>query len=122
MAILDRPLFKKKLSKNQLRQYGIPAFANGGFIEVTPGLSQAMLGSPTALSTLVRSPEEILEQDYGSLGKFLAGERGVEAAKKKSTEEILALENALKLEAERKKKLKADAEAMRIVREKNKEQ
>ena len=60
MAILDRPLFKKKLSKNQLRQYGIPAFANGGFIEVTPGLSQAMLGSPTALSNLVRSPEQIL--------------------------------------------------------------
>jgi hypothetical protein len=122
MAILDRPLFKKRLSKDQLRQYGIPAFANGGFIEVTPGLSQAMLGDATALSSLVRSPEQILEQDYGSVGKFLAGERGVEAARKKSTEEILALENALKLEEERKRKLKADAEAMRIVREKNKEQ
>ena len=56
MAILDRPLFKKKLSKNQLRQYGIPAFANGGFIEITPGRSQAMLGDATALSSLVRSP------------------------------------------------------------------
>jgi len=32
MAILDRPLFKKKLTKNQLRQYGIPAFANGGIV------------------------------------------------------------------------------------------
>jgi hypothetical protein len=122
MAILDRPLFKKKLSKNQLRQYGIHAFANGGFIEVTPGLSQAMLGSPTALSTLVRSPEQILEQDYGSLGKFIAGEKGIEAAKRQSTEEILAVENALKLEEERKRKLKADAEALRSVREKEKEQ
>jgi hypothetical protein len=122
MAILDRPLFKKRLSKDQLRQYGIPAFANGGFIEINPGLSQAMLGDATALSNLVRSPQQILEQDYGSVGQFIAGERGKEAAKKKSTEEILALENALKLEAERKKKLKADAEAMRMVREKNKEQ
>ena len=122
MAILDRPLFKKKLNKDQLRQYGIPAFANGGFIEVTPGLSQAMLGSPTALSNLVRSPEQILEQDYGSLGKFLAGEKGVEAAKKKSTEEILALENALKLEEERKRKLKADADALRSIREEKKKE
>ena len=122
MAILDRPLFKKKLSKNQLRQYGIPAFANGGFIEITPGRSQAMLGDATALSSLVRSPEQILEQDYGSVGKFLAGERGVEAAKKKSTEEILALENALKLEEERKRKLKADADALRSVREEKKKE
>ena len=122
MAILDRPLFKKKLNKDQLRQYGIPAFANGGFIEITPGLSQAMLGDATALSGLVRSPEQILEQDYGSLGKFLAGEKGVEAAKKKSTEEILALENALKLEEERKRKLKADADALRSIREEKKKE
>ena len=122
MAILDRPLFKKKLSKNQLRQYGIPAFANGGFIEVTPGLSQAMLGSPTALSNLVRSPEQILEQDYGRIYPIIAGKRGIEKAKRESTEDILALENALKLEEERKRKLKADADALRSVREEKKKE
>jgi len=33
MAILDRPLFKKRINKNLLRQYGIPAFANGGVVQ-----------------------------------------------------------------------------------------
>ena len=35
MAILDRPLFKKKINKNLLRQYGIPAFANGGVVQTS---------------------------------------------------------------------------------------
>ena len=33
MAILDRPFFKKRINKNLLRQYGIPAFANGGVVQ-----------------------------------------------------------------------------------------
>ena len=33
MAILDRPLFKKRINKDLLRQYGIPAFANGGVVQ-----------------------------------------------------------------------------------------
>ena len=32
MAILDRPMFQRPLTKDQLRQYGIPAFANGGIV------------------------------------------------------------------------------------------
>ena len=33
MAILDRPMFQRPLTKDQLRQYGIPAFANGGVVQ-----------------------------------------------------------------------------------------
>lgn len=33
MAILDRPLFQRRLTKDQLRAYGIPAFANGGVVQ-----------------------------------------------------------------------------------------
>ena len=32
MAILDRPMFQRPLTKDQLRAYGIPAFANGGIV------------------------------------------------------------------------------------------
>jgi len=32
MAILDRPMFQRPLTKDQLRMYGIPAFANGGIV------------------------------------------------------------------------------------------
>jgi len=33
MAILDRPLFQRRPTKEQLRQYGLPAFANGGIVQ-----------------------------------------------------------------------------------------
>jgi len=33
MAILDRPLFQRRPTTNQLRQYGLPAFANGGIVK-----------------------------------------------------------------------------------------
>jgi hypothetical protein len=33
MAILDRPLFQRRLTTNQLRGYGLPAFANGGIVK-----------------------------------------------------------------------------------------
>ena len=33
MAILDRPMFQRPLTKDQLRMYGIPAFANGGVVQ-----------------------------------------------------------------------------------------
>lgn len=33
MAILDRPMFRRPLTKDQLRGYGIPAFANGGVVQ-----------------------------------------------------------------------------------------
>tara|TARA_R100001480_G_scaffold54614_2_gene67674 strand:+ start:932 stop:2071 length:1140 start_codon:yes stop_codon:yes gene_type:complete len=33
MAILDRPMFQRRLPTEQLRMYGIPAFANGGVVQ-----------------------------------------------------------------------------------------
>ena len=33
MAILDRPMFRRPLTKDQLRGYGLPAFANGGVVQ-----------------------------------------------------------------------------------------
>ena len=33
MGILDRPLFQRRLTTNQLRGYGLPAFANGGIVQ-----------------------------------------------------------------------------------------
>ena len=32
MAILDRPLFQRRPTMDQLRMYGLPAFANGGVV------------------------------------------------------------------------------------------
>ena len=33
MAILDRPLFQRRPTRDQLRMYGLPAFANGGVVQ-----------------------------------------------------------------------------------------
>jgi len=45
MAILDRPLFQRRATKDELRQYGIPAFANGGVVRMNKG------GDPLGLFT-----------------------------------------------------------------------
>ena len=37
MAILDRPLFRRPLTKDELRMYGLPAFANGGIVHLKKG-------------------------------------------------------------------------------------
>ena len=37
MAILDRPMFQRRMTKGQLRQYGLPAFANGGVVKMRNG-------------------------------------------------------------------------------------
>lgn len=69
MAILDRPLFQRRPTKDELSQYGIPAFANGGIVvqkfapggdvTIPPGyqyddkaLGQTT-GSPTAMETVM---------------------------------------------------------------------
>ena len=33
MAILDRPMFQRRPTRDQLRMYGLPAFANGGVVQ-----------------------------------------------------------------------------------------
>jgi hypothetical protein len=37
MAILDRPLFQRRPTKDELRGYGLPAFANGGIVYANTG-------------------------------------------------------------------------------------
>jgi hypothetical protein len=37
MAILDRPMFQRPLTKDELRRYGLPAFANGGIVYMNQG-------------------------------------------------------------------------------------
>ena len=32
MAILDRPLFQRRPTREELMAYGLPAFANGGIV------------------------------------------------------------------------------------------
>jgi hypothetical protein len=37
MAILDRPLFQRRPTRDELRRYGLPAFANGGIVYANTG-------------------------------------------------------------------------------------
>jgi hypothetical protein len=37
MAILDRPLFQRRLTRDELMTYGLPAFANGGIVYANTG-------------------------------------------------------------------------------------
>ena len=55
MAILDRPLFQRRLTKDELRMYGIPAFANGGIVKMSNG------GDPLGLFTPGGKGQEIKE-------------------------------------------------------------
>ena len=55
MAILDRPLFQRPLTKDELRAYGIPAFANGGIVKMSNG------GDPLGLFTPGGKGQEIKE-------------------------------------------------------------
>jgi len=55
MAILDRPLFQRRPTKDELRQYGIPAFANGGVVRMRNG------GDPLGLFTPGGLGQKIIE-------------------------------------------------------------
>jgi hypothetical protein len=119
MAILDRPMFQRRLTKDELRRYGLPAFANGGIVGMGPGQSLAMTGG-TRYAGVPRpkTADELLQEDYGSLGKLLAGEK----AKAKREQEARAQEKMLleqaRIDKERAEKDKADREAMALLREK----
>jgi len=62
MAILDRPMFQRRPTKDELRRYGLPAFANGGIVYMQKGGDPLGLFRPkrqdeiepeTAISSLV---------------------------------------------------------------------
>ena len=121
MAILDRPLFQRRPTKDELRGYGLPAFANGGIVGMGPGQSLAMTGTTRYAGVpRAKTAEELLREDYGSLGYKLAGEKALAAREQKSiAQEKMLLEQA-RLDKERAEKEKADREAMALLREREK--
>ena len=122
MAILDRPMFQRRLTKNQLRQYGLPAFANGGIVGMGPGQSRAMTGGTTLASVpRVKTADQLLEESQGTLGKFLVGQRFRDEAFEREKEAERLLIQAAAADKERKEKDKADREALQTLREKEKE-
>lgn len=94
MAILDRPMFQRRPTKDELRQYGIPAFAKGGIVvqkfakagEVTipPGYQyddkalRQTTGSRTAMETIMDPKsytpmvEKFAEKGTSSLERTIA--------------------------------------------------
>ena len=119
MAILDRPMFQRPLTKDQLRGYGIPAFANGGVVGMGPGQSLAMTGGIGYASVpRPKTAEELLEEDYGKLGKLLAGEKAKTARELEAKQQERLLLEQAKFDSERAKKEQADKEAMALLREK----
>ena len=119
MAILDRPMFQRRLTKDELRGYGLPAFANGGIVGMGPGQSLAMTGGlGYAGVPRAKTAEELLEEDYGTLGAKLAGEKAIAKREQEArAQEKMLLEQA-RIDKERAEKDKADREAMALLREK----
>ena len=114
MAILDRPLFRRPLTKDELRMYGLPAFANGGVVHLKKGGDPLGLFNPggyaqekmkeeeeakTALTDLVPSMTTEQLQSGGKLPETLKTEEkkempdgpDIKLKKKPSKEEIEAI-------------------------------
>lgn len=58
MAILDRPMFQRPLTKDQLRAYGIPAFANGGIVRMQTGGDPSGLFKPGGTGQKIKEAKE----------------------------------------------------------------
>ena len=113
MAILDRPLFQRRPTRDQLRGYGLPAFANGGIVGMGPGQSLAMTGGTRYAGVpRAKTAEELLREDYGSLGYKLAGEKALAAREQESIAQEKMLLDQAKIDKERAEKEKADREAI----------
>jgi len=69
MGILDRALFRRKLSKDELTMYGIQAFANGGIVSPYNMAN----GGPTDPSQLLPQtpPEEMYDSGFKSARETL---------------------------------------------------
>jgi hypothetical protein len=130
MAILDRPMFQRRPTKDELRRYGLPAFANGGVVKMRnggslgmgPGQSLAMFGDINYASVpRPKTAEELLEEDYGKLGKFVAGERAITAREEEEKQQERLMIEQVKSDKERVEKDKADREAMALLRKDKKD-
>ena len=66
MAILDRPLFQRRPTRDELMAYGLPAFANGGIVYMQKGGDPKGLFSPKRQDEI--EPEtaitSVLKKDY----------------------------------------------------------
>lgn len=58
MAILDRPMFQRRPTKDELRQYGLPAFANGGIVYMQKGGDPSGLFKPGGLGQKIKEEKE----------------------------------------------------------------
>lgn len=70
MAILDRPLFQRRATKDELRGYGIPAFANGGVVRMRNGGDPLGLFTPGGLGQKIiedkkKKPKVMLSDIFG---------------------------------------------------------
>ena len=119
MAILDRRLFQRPLTRDQLRMYGLPAFANGGVVYLKKGGDPLGLFNPggyaqekmeeegrkeeaeTALTNLVKnnyddqiireSKKEVITPEETTVEEEVSEGPDIELKKKPSKEEIEAI-------------------------------
>lgn len=63
MAILDRPLFRRPLTKDELRGYGIPAFANGGIVYMNKGGLPFFKGASQNQTAIPKTPGVTIPQE-----------------------------------------------------------
>ena len=89
MAILDRPLFQRPLTKDQLRAYGIPAFANGGIVKMRNG------GDPLGLFTPGGKGQEIKEAKEAQPKIMLSDVMGTTSATASIESQIRRLETLI---------------------------
>lgn len=89
MAILDRPLFQRPLTKDQLRAYGIPAFANGGIVKMSNG------GDPLGLFTPGGKGQEIKEAKEAQPKIMLSDVMGTTSATASIESQIRRLETLI---------------------------
>jgi hypothetical protein len=89
MAILDRPMFQRPLTKDQLRAYGIPAFANGGIVKMSNG------GDPLGLFTPGGKGQEIKEAKEAQPKIMLSDVMGTTSATASIESQIRRLETLI---------------------------
>ena len=96
MAILDRPLFQRRPTRDELMAYGLPAFANGGIVYMQKGGDPKGLFSPkrqdeiepeTALTNLVPSMTTEQLQSGGRLPEVAVTEETTTTTEETTPEE-----------------------------------
>ncbi len=100
MAILDRPLFQRRPTKDELRRYGLPAFANGGVIKMRNGglpftpnikpetaITDLVEDRPTLPATGMTIPSSVYEESREPLPEFTPEIKPIPEKKQKLMDE-----------------------------------